>query len=295
MQSNEAALAKADGGVRSGGAAGAAHCDADQPDAPPRKPRMKRPSARCARRKPRSRGARRKSRAPGSISSYATHPRADRRRGRRGAGQRRRAGGAERRPIWRRSSSSIRSMPTSPSRSANSISSPRVRERRPRPHRARCGKGSPGARRRRDLSGARQTAVLGAKVDAHTGQVTLRGEFPNPKRELLPGMYVRVLIEQGIDTDAIARAAAGDPAQRRRRQRSVRGQGRQPRRDAGRAHRIDPGRPVVRDRRTEGRRQGRGRGISEICRRRQGQAAGVDRSGRGGRYGGGKSDQARAR
>jgi membrane fusion protein, multidrug efflux system len=43
-----------------------------------------------------------------------------------------------------------------------------------------------------------------AKVDAHTGQVTLRGEFSNPKRELLPGMYVRVQIEQGIDTDAIA-------------------------------------------------------------------------------------------
>jgi membrane fusion protein, multidrug efflux system len=43
-----------------------------------------------------------------------------------------------------------------------------------------------------------------AKVDAHTGQVTLRGQFPNPKRELLPGMYIRVLIEQGIDTDAIA-------------------------------------------------------------------------------------------
>jgi len=43
-----------------------------------------------------------------------------------------------------------------------------------------------------------------AKVDAHTGQVTLRGEFPNPKRELLPGMYVRVRIEQGLDSDAIA-------------------------------------------------------------------------------------------
>jgi len=42
------------------------------------------------------------------------------------------------------------------------------------------------------------------KVDASTGQVTLRGEFPNPQRELLPGMYVRVLIEQGIDVDAIA-------------------------------------------------------------------------------------------
>jgi membrane fusion protein (multidrug efflux system) len=43
-----------------------------------------------------------------------------------------------------------------------------------------------------------------AKVDADTGQVTLRGEFANPKRELLPGMYVRVRIEQGIDSDAIA-------------------------------------------------------------------------------------------
>ena len=43
-----------------------------------------------------------------------------------------------------------------------------------------------------------------AKVDAFTGQVTLRGQFANPQRELLPGMYVRVLIEQGIDTDAIA-------------------------------------------------------------------------------------------
>ncbi|WP_375158720.1 efflux RND transporter periplasmic adaptor subunit [Bradyrhizobium sp. RDT46] len=43
-----------------------------------------------------------------------------------------------------------------------------------------------------------------AKVDAQTGQVTLRGEFPNPKRELLPGMYVRVRIDQGLDSDAIA-------------------------------------------------------------------------------------------
>ena len=43
-----------------------------------------------------------------------------------------------------------------------------------------------------------------AKVDANTGQVTLRGEFRNPKRELLPGMYVRVRIDQGLDSDAIA-------------------------------------------------------------------------------------------
>jgi membrane fusion protein, multidrug efflux system len=43
-----------------------------------------------------------------------------------------------------------------------------------------------------------------AKVDTYTGQVTLRGEFKNTKRELLPGMYVRVLIEQGVDKDALA-------------------------------------------------------------------------------------------
>ncbi|HEX7882548.1 MAG TPA: efflux RND transporter periplasmic adaptor subunit [Afipia sp.] len=41
------------------------------------------------------------------------------------------------------------------------------------------------------------------KVDAGTGQVTLRGEFKNPSRELLPGMFVRVMIEQGRDPDAI--------------------------------------------------------------------------------------------
>jgi membrane fusion protein, multidrug efflux system len=44
----------------------------------------------------------------------------------------------------------------------------------------------------------------GARVDASTGKVTLRGEFPNPQHELLPGMYVRVQIEQGRDSDAIA-------------------------------------------------------------------------------------------
>lgn len=43
-----------------------------------------------------------------------------------------------------------------------------------------------------------------ATVDATTGQVTLRGEFPNPEGELLPGMYVRIVIEQGIQSDGIA-------------------------------------------------------------------------------------------
>jgi membrane fusion protein (multidrug efflux system) len=41
-------------------------------------------------------------------------------------------------------------------------------------------------------------------VDPSTGQVTLRGEFPNPSSELLPGMYVRVQIVQGVDPDALA-------------------------------------------------------------------------------------------
>jgi len=41
-------------------------------------------------------------------------------------------------------------------------------------------------------------------VDPGTGQVTMRGEFPNPRLTLLPGMYVRVQIEQGIDPDALA-------------------------------------------------------------------------------------------
>lgn len=40
-------------------------------------------------------------------------------------------------------------------------------------------------------------------VDQGTGQVTLRGEFPNPDSMLLPGMYVQVNTEQGIDKNAI--------------------------------------------------------------------------------------------
>ena len=43
-----------------------------------------------------------------------------------------------------------------------------------------------------------------ARVDPTTGQVTLRGEFQNPNGDLLPGMYVRVRIVQGVDPDGIA-------------------------------------------------------------------------------------------
>lgn len=40
-------------------------------------------------------------------------------------------------------------------------------------------------------------------VDPGTGKVTLRGEFPNPGAELLPGTYMRVQIEEGIDASAV--------------------------------------------------------------------------------------------
>jgi len=41
-------------------------------------------------------------------------------------------------------------------------------------------------------------------VDASTGQVTLRAEFPNPQGFLLPGMYVRVKLAQAQVDNVIA-------------------------------------------------------------------------------------------
>jgi membrane fusion protein (multidrug efflux system) len=40
-------------------------------------------------------------------------------------------------------------------------------------------------------------------VDPNTGAITLRAEFPNPKRELLPGMYVRAVVEEGSKRGAL--------------------------------------------------------------------------------------------
>ena len=42
-----------------------------------------------------------------------------------------------------------------------------------------------------------------ATVDTSTGTVTLRAVFPNPKHELLPGMYVRAVLEQGVKDQAL--------------------------------------------------------------------------------------------
>lgn len=40
-------------------------------------------------------------------------------------------------------------------------------------------------------------------VDSTTGAITIRAEFPNPDRALLPGMYVRAKLEQAINEAAI--------------------------------------------------------------------------------------------
>jgi membrane fusion protein (multidrug efflux system) len=40
-------------------------------------------------------------------------------------------------------------------------------------------------------------------VDQSTGSVTLRALFPNPKQSLLPGMFVRAILEEGVEDNAI--------------------------------------------------------------------------------------------
>lgn len=40
-------------------------------------------------------------------------------------------------------------------------------------------------------------------VDQSTGSLTLRAIFPNPKQTLLPGMFVRAVLEEGVDEHAI--------------------------------------------------------------------------------------------
>ncbi|WP_372826779.1 efflux RND transporter periplasmic adaptor subunit [Polaromonas sp.] len=54
-------------------------------------------------------------------------------------------------------------------------------------------------------------------VDATTGQITLRAEVPNPTGDLLPGLYVRVRLEQAqainaltLPQQAVTRSAQGD-------------------------------------------------------------------------------------
>jgi len=58
-------------------------------------------------------------------------------------------------------------------------------------------------------------AFTDATVSADTGAVTLRAVFPNPDHQLLPGMYVRAVLEEGVAKDAILvpqRGVSRDPA-----------------------------------------------------------------------------------
>ena len=51
-------------------------------------------------------------------------------------------------------------------------------------------------------------------VDPATGSVTLRAVFPNPNQQLLPGMYVRAVLEEGVRENAILvpqQAVSRDP------------------------------------------------------------------------------------
>jgi membrane fusion protein (multidrug efflux system) len=54
-------------------------------------------------------------------------------------------------------------------------------------------------------------------VDPGTGQISLRAQIPNPKGDLLPGLYVRVRLEQAqaeqavqLPQQAVTRSAQGD-------------------------------------------------------------------------------------
>ncbi|MDO5580585.1 MAG: efflux RND transporter periplasmic adaptor subunit [Planctomycetia bacterium] len=60
--------------------------------------------------------------------------------------------------------------------------------------------------------------VLDNHVNEDTGTITLRAEFPNPEGTLLPGMFVRAFVEEGIRPDgclipqqAVCRNMKGEP------------------------------------------------------------------------------------
>jgi membrane fusion protein (multidrug efflux system) len=111
-------------------------------------------------------------------------------------------------------------------------------------------------------------------VDATTGQIMLRAELPNPKGALLPGLYVRVRLEQAqagnaiaLPQQAVTRSPQGDSVMVVGSDGKVKpraGQGRQP-----------AGWPMGRPGRSEGRRTGDGGRLPEAARRCAGQARAV--------------------
>ena len=66
------------------------------------------------------------------------------------------------------------------------------------------------------LTGTLQASEV--TVDQNTGAITLRAEFPNPRGQLLPGMYARAIVEEGVLDNAllvpqraVSRDATGKP------------------------------------------------------------------------------------
>jgi membrane fusion protein (multidrug efflux system) len=56
----------------------------------------------------------------------------------------------------------------------------------------------------RDFGGVGYVDFADSRVDPKTGTIRARAEFPNPKGEILPGQFVRVAIDVGTFTNALA-------------------------------------------------------------------------------------------
>lgn len=56
----------------------------------------------------------------------------------------------------------------------------------------------------RDFAGIGYVDFADSRVDPKTGTIRARAEFPNPKGEILPGQFVRVAIDVGTFTNALA-------------------------------------------------------------------------------------------
>ncbi len=55
----------------------------------------------------------------------------------------------------------------------------------------------------REYAHAGTLQFAGVTVDPGTGSITLRAIFPNPRGELLPGMFVRARLDEGVDPAAL--------------------------------------------------------------------------------------------
>ncbi len=52
----------------------------------------------------------------------------------------------------------------------------------------------------REYAHAGTLQFAGVTVDPGTGSITLRALFPNPRGELLPGMFVRARLDEGVES-----------------------------------------------------------------------------------------------